>query len=135
MGGARFCLVGKKVFVEFDTKGVIDDVGGDHESGEGGELKDLIVVEDCLEPSEDLVVDAPRITGDFPTELNDKLLFFIELEVVGVFAGVDEDSPEERAAYEAIGLGGDRVGKEVGESFAEKWGDLLAKRVPLHVGG
>src|SRR3990172_2116446 len=76
--------------------------------------------------------DASKRLRELPAKLDDELLAIVERKLVRVLARLDQDPAEERRADEAIRIGGDRVGEEVGQALAEEGPHCVPQGVPLH---
>ena len=75
-----------------------------------------------------------RVPAELPAERHDRTVAVVELEGIGVLAGLDQQPAKEGGADEAVGLGGDGVGEEIGEPLAEKGPHGIAERIPFHEG-
>jgi hypothetical protein len=68
----------------------------------------------------------------FPLMNEDRSLSLVQLESVGVLAGLDQHPPKKGGAYEAVGLRRDGVSKQSSESLTEEGLHRIAQRIPLH---
>src|SRR5512138_1584998 len=101
---AFLAAIGFEILVERDLERVVDNVGSNHERTEGGDCHDFLFIEELPQRREDLIGDEKGRLAEPARVGDDSLLSGTEHELVGIFALVDQDPAEKRAADETIGF-------------------------------